>query len=219
MLYPKLDTPPGPSTSPESTSSILAVNYKKLAFFIVSKLKSQSTPNTSLSPAQMAPLASQIATLLAPGMKNNIVEGLATIIPIRPVTPHHQEVIPSNSTSSQSQSLTPIDISKVVIQPACWRELCEIMGPQTRFRFLYQACVVELCAQCQKDLIIVLGTGEGKSQLFMMCAANAKEKDLATVVIVPLILLLHDLISCLREKRVGVMEWSNTATHLKNLLF
>lgn len=161
----------------------------------------------------LAPLASQVATLLAPGMKKNIVDAIASISPITPPSAAIS-AMPTRSDEHFPTAAGPtmVDVSQVDISPARFTELREIMGPDAVFKSIHQACAVELSARREKDLLVILGTGGGKSLIFMLCAARAEEVDLTTIVIVPLIALLKDLVSRLRKSKIRVIEWSRTTT-------
>lgn len=201
-----------------TTSQTAAVDHKDLASSISSEIIARFT-----SASQLAPLASQVATYLAPAIKSNIAEGFAAIVPIIPrkVSLASNVVQPTGPSDAAPAAQLPglfswantmVDISQVKIQPARYQELRALFGPYATFKSQYQACALELSAQREKDLLVILGTAGGKSLLFMACAVNAKESNLATVVVVPLVSLLKDLVSRLRAKRLRVMEWSNGNT-------
>ena len=202
----------------EATGSTSAsiTDCEKIASFIISSLR-------SMSASQMAPLASQLATSLAPAMKQNIVDAFAAITPINMLPTsqdmqrtHASSTVVSNasirlvsSCPDAESGVIAVDISKVKVQPARWGELRELMGPLATFKSPYQACALELSAQRKNDLLVVLPTGGGKSLLFMACAVNVAERKLATVVIVPLVALLGDLKSRLMAKGIRVADWAN----------
>jgi superfamily II DNA helicase RecQ len=81
------------------------------------------------------------------------------------------------------------------------------------FKSQYQACALELSVQQEKDLLVILGTAGEKSLLFMACAVNVKELNLATVVVVPLVSLLKELVSRLQAKHLWVMEWNGNTQY------
>jgi superfamily II DNA/RNA helicase len=60
------------------------------------------------------------------------------------------------------------------------------MGHNTSFKSIEQAYTSEAVSARAKDLIIALGTGEGKTLLYMMPTVSIAEKNLASVVIVSL---------------------------------
>jgi superfamily II DNA helicase RecQ len=181
------------------STSPLITDCEKITSSIISSFR-------SMSASQMAPLASQLAIALAPAMKRNIVDAFAAITPINPRDASTRPV----STCPEAESgVIVVDISKVEVQPARWRELRELMGPHATFKSPHQACALELSAQRKNDLLVVLPTGGGKSLLFMACAVNVDELNLATVVIVPLVALLGDLKSRLIAKGIRVADWAN----------
>ena len=202
----------------ESSSSIVErdqIDYQKLGHSIVSNITSDIIIK-SASAMELAPLASKMATLLAPDIKQNIAEGLALISP--GATQGNDYPQSSGFRQSVSSELTLdiqlVDVSQVKISPARIRELRIVMGHHAMFKSTYQACAVELAAQRKNDLLVVLGTGGGKSLLFMICAANTAESNLATVVIVPLQSLLSDLQSHLKKRGIKVLRWSSqTVSH------
>jgi superfamily II DNA helicase RecQ len=178
----------------------MAIDDNKLSALIDTRLSSS-----------LAPLASQMATLLAPGMKKNIVDAVASISPITPPS----ATMPSRSAVDIPTAARPtlVDVSQVAISPARLKELRQLMGPNAIFKSIHQACAVELSARRKNDLLTILGTGGGKSLLFMLCAVNAEEVNLTTIVIVPLVALLKDLVSRLRKMKIRVTEWSNNINH------
>jgi superfamily II DNA helicase RecQ len=196
-------------------SEIAKIDYNKLSEMIITQLPSQLLP----------PFASQVANLLAPSMKRNIVDAIATVSPI---TPQAQSATMAVASGYEMQSLLSsitsdigaaagepmlVDTSQIEISPARWSELRQIMGSNAVFKSSHQACAVELSARRDKDLLVILGTGGGKSLIFTLCAANATEKDLTTIVIVPLLALIQDLAMHLRAKRIRVTKWDKNVGH------
>ncbi|KAG2063294.1 P-loop containing nucleoside triphosphate hydrolase protein, partial [Suillus decipiens] len=84
------------------------------------------------------------------------------------------------------------------------------MGPQASFRSKEQAAAVELTAQRKDNLLLILGTGGGKSLVFMAAAVNAEEikQGLMTVVIFPLQALIRDMRRRLDEKNIKYCQWT-----------
>ncbi|KAG2030303.1 P-loop containing nucleoside triphosphate hydrolase protein, partial [Suillus americanus] len=84
------------------------------------------------------------------------------------------------------------------------------MGSRASFRSKEQAAAVELTAQRKHDLFLVLGTGGGKSLVFMAAAVNAQEiqQGLMTLVVVPLQALLQDMRRRLDEKNIKYSQWT-----------
>ena len=180
----------------------------------------------SLLASQMAPLASQLATALAPAIKRNIIDAFAAITPVNaqntsPTNPvmqqrhastmlvSHESVRPALSSPEAELGVTVVDILKVEVQPAHWWELHELMGPHAKFKSQHQACALELSVQRKSDLLVILPMGGGKSLLFMACTVNVAESNLAMVMIVPLVALLEDLKSHLKAKGIRVADWAN----------
>jgi superfamily II DNA helicase RecQ len=81
------------------------------------------------------------------------------------------------------------------------------------FKSSFQVCAVELSAQRKNDLLIVLGTGGGKSVVFMLCAMNKDEDRLTTIVILLLVALAQDLVCHLRGMKVHIAMWLNTTSY------
>jgi superfamily II DNA helicase RecQ len=63
------------------------------------------------------------------------------------------------------------------------------------------------------NLLIIRGTGGGKSLVFMLCAMNKDEDRLTTIVIVPLVALAQDLVCHLRGMKIHIAMWSNTTSY------
>ncbi|KAG1749176.1 P-loop containing nucleoside triphosphate hydrolase protein [Suillus occidentalis] len=82
------------------------------------------------------------------------------------------------------------------------------MGRNATFKSIEQARASEAVSARLKDLIIVLGTGEGKTLLYMMPAVSVAEKNLASVVIVPLKALLDELRARFEDKGLLTLTWS-----------
>jgi superfamily II DNA helicase RecQ len=72
-------------------------------------------------------------------------------------------------------------------------ELEKLFGTGAKFKSIEQACTLQLSSERKYDLVIVLGTGQGKSVIFMGAAVREGEKHLATIVIIPLIALSNDI--------------------------
>lgn len=214
LLFPETDVKSGPTSDSKA-----AIDYDKLSTLVVRKF--ESTTHWQLpSSHQLVPLASQLASLLAHPMKQNIADAFASIAPITPASvnvmqllpgPVHHSEIHSESSSRVEPSL--VDVTQVVVSPARWRELRELFGAHATFKSRYQAAALELSAQRKHDLLILLGTGGGKSLIFMLCAVNTDEAQLTTVVVVPFKALCEDLAFHLRAKNIRVAEWSQTLDH------
>ena len=184
---------------------------------------SATAPSSATSPldyqklaAIMAPaVSSQISTLLAPGLNKTIVEAYASLDPI-----HQPSLPPSFPASNQNNlpatqlEMNVVDLNRVELSPERYAELRVLMGDDASFKSLAQAAAIELSAQRERDLLVILGTGGGKTLIFMAAAVNAAEASagLATVVVVPLIALLEDLQSRLKEKNIRTMRWMTPGT-------
>lgn len=209
LLFPDSDIKSRPTSG--TFDSETAINYDKLSTLVLHKLESTAQLPSSL---QLAPLASQLASLLAHPMKQNIADAFASIAPITPASGgvmqplHSSKILSSNAVEPRL-----VDVSEVVISPARWRELHELFGVSATFKSRYQAAALELSAQRKHDLLVVLGTGGGKSLVFMLCAVNTEEAQLTTIVIVPFQALLKDLAFRLRAKNIRVTEWSSNVNH------
>lgn len=68
-----------------------------------------------------------------------------------------------------------------------------MLGARATFKSKAQAVAVELVAQRQHDLFILLPTGSGKTLPIMMAAVNQTFPPLITIMIVHLIALIEDL--------------------------
>ncbi|KAG2353902.1 P-loop containing nucleoside triphosphate hydrolase protein, partial [Suillus spraguei] len=110
-----------------------------------------------------------------------------------------------------------VDAGAVSVGPARYAELHAIIGSQASFRSKEQAAAVELTAQRKHNLFLILGTGGGKSLVFMAAAANAEEikQGLMTVVIVPLRALLRDMCRRLDEKDIKYCEWATGTSDVR----
>jgi superfamily II DNA helicase RecQ len=172
---------------------------------MVTSVTSLSTSDLRQISSQLAPIvAHEIAVQLAPKMQTNIADGFAAIVPIDPSTSHNQR-------ASRESDLELIDVDEVVLNPARHAELQALYGEKARFRSKAQAAAVELSARREKDLLVVMATGGGKSLVFMAAAKNQVEIEqrLMTVIVVPLKALLLDLRRRLREKDIKVIVWES----------
>ncbi|KAG2084486.1 uncharacterized protein F5147DRAFT_589450, partial [Suillus discolor] len=106
------------------------------------------------------------------------------------------------------------------INPLRFQELRCLMGRNASFKSIEQARASEAVSARLKDLIIVLGTGEGKTLLYMMPAVSIAEKNLASVVIVPLKALLDELRARFEDKGLLTLTWSpGTKTYDARTIF
>jgi superfamily II DNA helicase RecQ len=162
--------------------------------------------------AMAAMLAPELATLLAPRITMNIAEGFAAITPIHNPPP----ILPSLSNVSTSPEaaigVEVIDVHKVQIHPERYHELERIMGKDARFNSHAQAVALQLAVERKSDMAVVMGTGSGKSLIFMGACINAEETGLATIVVVPLAALLDEMMQRLKDVGIKHMRWINAAT-------
>ena len=147
-----------------------------------------------------------IATMLAPRIQSNVADAFAAISPIGATPASASQALPVSTEAG----MEIVDVDSVAIHPARYQELYKVMGKKALFRSKHQAAAVELTARGKHDLFVILGTGGGKSLVFMAAAANADEtaRGLITVVIVPLKALLRDLLDRLEEKNIRRAEWT-----------
>lgn len=153
-----------------------------------------------------ARIAPALAVTLAPRIQTNIAEGFAAVAPIHAVA----NVVSRGTSVSTEAGMEVIDAGAVSLDPARYAELHAIMGSQASFRSKEQAAAMELAAQRKHNLLLVLGTGGGKSLVFMAAAVNAEEiqQGLMTLVVVPLQALLRDMRRRLDEKKIKYSQWT-----------
>lgn len=197
-----------PTSSSRSTSLPIASE---------SRTYSHSSGGPQLDIGELsATMAPQLCTLMVPHLSKMVAEGYAAVTPIN----HHPSSSYSDASSKSPASeearlgLRIVDVDRVQIAPARFAELYRLMGDGAVFKSAAQACLTELTAQRRSDILAVLGTGAGKSIAFMAAAVNTEETQagLATVVIVPLVALLENLRTRLRNKGIKVMQWTNAGT-------
>jgi superfamily II DNA helicase RecQ len=87
---------------------------------------------------------------------------------------------------------------------------------QASFRSSEQAIALKKVVANKTDLLVVLGTGGGKSMLFMLPAFMWPE--LTTVVIVPLVALARDLEDRCAKKGIDVVIWDGDHDKIQGLL-
>jgi hypothetical protein len=95
----------------------------------------------------------------------------------------------------------------------CWRvlakvdmgeQLQQVLGREARFRGVQEAALRAIMRQ-ESPVVVVMGTGGGKSMLFMLPARCSSEM---TVVVVPLLSLRNDIKMRCDELGIGCAEWS-----------
>ena len=83
-----------------------------------------------------------------------------------------------------------------------------MLGARATFKSKAQAVAVELVAQRQHDLFILLPTGSGKTLPIMMAAVNQTFPPLITIMIVHLIALIEDLFCQMKARKIQVTTWA-----------
>lgn len=83
-----------------------------------------------------------------------------------------------------------------------------MLGARATFKSKAQAVAVELVAQRQHDLFILLPTGSGKTLPIMMAAVNQTFPPLITIMIVHLIALIEDLFCRMQARKIRVTTWA-----------
>ncbi|KAF8816872.1 P-loop containing nucleoside triphosphate hydrolase protein [Phlegmacium glaucopus] len=157
----------------------------------------------------VALIVPRLAVELAPRIQDNIVDGFAAVTPFTAAAGSKSTSQPLSVPTEAG--IEVINVKTVKIHPARYQELYRVVGSKASFLSKEQAAAVELTAQQQHDLFIVLGTGGGKSLVFMAAAANAQEmkQRLITVVVVPLKALLEDLCWRMDEKKIIYSKWTS----------
>jgi superfamily II DNA helicase RecQ len=97
-------------------------------------------------------------------------------------------------------------------------EIQTLFGPKARFASPAQACALQLTAEGQSDLIVVMGTGSGKSAIFMAPHIRLQYQK-AVVVVVPLQALLADLERRLFNLQIPYITWNErTGTYRTSII-
>ncbi|KAL6416340.1 uncharacterized protein AUP68_00557 [Ilyonectria robusta] len=84
------------------------------------------------------------------------------------------------------------------------RELCRLYGDQTRFQGKQQKAVESIMMN-KSPIVVVMGTGTGKSLCFMLPAASCPGG--VTVVVVPLVSLQGDMLDRCQKLNISCAEW------------
>ncbi|KAF8808340.1 P-loop containing nucleoside triphosphate hydrolase protein [Phlegmacium glaucopus] len=178
---------------------------------LAASLRNQSVMQEEQAVKMVALIVPRLAVELAPRIQDNIFDGFAAVTPITAAA-GSKSTSKSLSVSTEA-GMEVIDVRTVKIDPARYQELYRVVGPKASFLSKEQAAAVELTAQRQHDLFVVLGTGGGKSLVFMAAAANAQEikQRLITVVVVPLKALLEDLCQRMDEKNIIYSKWTSSS--------
>ena len=131
---------------------------------------------------------------------------------------------PSAMTATAAKRKRGPDQSEADLPPAKRRQptdihtaLRQLIGPEARFRGIQQEAIAAIQAGVS-PIVAVMGTGGGKSLLFMLpalCAASASSELLhVTVVIVPMISLRADLAHRCHAVGLICMEWERQPHHM-----
>lgn len=100
-----------------------------------------------------------------------------------------------------------LDISKIIIPPSRLYQLRTFLkNPTAQFTCPEQAALLELMVLREESVLAVLGTGSGKTLVILLQAAL--QKDLVTIVILPLSTLHEDLKKRAASLGVGYSQWS-----------
>ncbi|KAK4095671.1 P-loop containing nucleoside triphosphate hydrolase protein, partial [Parathielavia hyrcaniae] len=91
-------------------------------------------------------------------------------------------------------------------------ELRRMLGPEARFRGVQEAALRAIMRQ-ESPIVVVMGTGGGKSMLFMLPAACAAGAGGLTVVVVPLVSLRGDIKDRCDALGIECVEWSGRRPH------
>ena len=85
-----------------------------------------------------------------------------------------------------------------------------LLGPGSRFRGEQEAAISAIM-RGQSPVLVVMGTGGGKSMLFMLPASSVAGGT--TIVVVPLVSLQGDLQERCRTARISSLVWSSARPH------
>jgi len=100
-----------------------------------------------------------------------------------------------------------LDISTIIIQPSRLLQLRAFLkNPSAQFTCPEQAILLELMLQRRQSVLAILGTGTGKTLIILMQASL--QKDLVTIVVLPLSALHDDFKRRAAELQVSYSQWS-----------
>ncbi|KAG9011789.1 hypothetical protein FRB90_007049 [Tulasnella sp. 427] len=83
----------------------------------------------------------------------------------------------------------------------------QLKNPQARFRSFEQADAVSIASERRQDLLAVLPTGAGKTEIFMLNAYLERRLGMTTVVMVPLTTIRKQHVALARERGLVAHEW------------
>ncbi|KAK3898445.1 P-loop containing nucleoside triphosphate hydrolase protein [Staphylotrichum tortipilum] len=101
---------------------------------------------------------------------------------------------------------------KMIRQVDIGAQLRKMLGPKARFRGVQEAALGAIMRQ-ESPVVVVMGTGAGKSMLFMLPAACRAAAGGLTVVVVPLVSLCGDIKDRCDELGIECVEWSGRRPH------
>lgn len=161
-------------------------------------------------------VAAEIVPAIAPYIQRYMADGFAatsaTVIKLRTHQPTHQTTHQPIRAGFEAGAQV-IDLESIEIDPQRYSELRKILGEEAHFRSRAQVVALELSSRRDKDLLIVLATGKGKSIVFIATGFNIQENKLTTVVVVPLRALLRETYHALKRFGVPVDIWSDSRSY------
>ena len=108
------------------------------------------------------------------------------------------------------------DISKIILPPCRLQQLRSfLVRPNAQFTCPEQAVLLELMMQRSLSVLAILGTGFGKTFIILMQAWL--QKDLVTIVILPLSSLHDDLKRRAGELKVSYSRWAPNGKFNENV--
>lgn len=100
-----------------------------------------------------------------------------------------------------------LDISQIIVPPVRLAQLRSFLqNPSAQFTCSEQAVLLELMISRTCSTLAVLGTGTGKTLTILFQASL--QKDLITIVVLPLSSLHDDLKRRAQEKNISFSRWS-----------
>lgn len=149
--------------------------------------------------SSIAPLTREIVTNLKPLLTDAYAEAHAALNPIQA----GPSAASATVGSASEDGLERVDPSTVVISPTLHHILRTLMSDRlARFKSKAQAAATQLCYERQKDLLVVIPTGGGKTLTYLIPVASQREQGMFTVVVCPLKALCQEME--VRVKRLGL---------------
>jgi len=169
--------------------------------------------------------ARAVASWLQPDISRSIKEACLEVAAMQnPIhrSPNSIPVDPGTATPAfnpEARFMT-VDVENFSIDPTHVRDLRQVFGVSAKFKSKGQAVAVALSAKRDHDLVVILGTGVGKSLLFILSAVRKSEVTMATVVLVPLHELLYELWEKLRKLKISCEIWTtSTSSYTSQVVF